>query len=119
MGTLLWLALGAGLGLLSWLLPALTVLGPLVVAGLTLIAILLPRDLTSAGAKLGIGFGAVYLVAATPTVIRDPLAATGAAYLVFGAGLVILILGLAGVWRNRRRRARDQARAAESEANPA
>ncbi|HUG94723.1 MAG TPA: hypothetical protein VMK30_01120 [Pleomorphomonadaceae bacterium] len=119
MAGLLWLAIGAGLGVLSWLLPELTIVVPLIVTALTLVGILLPRDLTSAGAKLGIGFGAVYLVAATPTVIRDPLAATGAAYLVFGAGLVILILGLAGVWRNRRRRARDQARAAESEANPA
>lgn len=118
MASLLWLAIGAGLGLLSWLLPALTVVGPLVAAALTLVAVLLPRDLTSAGAKLGIGFGAVYLAVAADTVIRDPLAATGAAYLVFGSGLAILILGLVGVWRNRRRRARDQARAAASEANP-
>ncbi len=106
MAGLLWLAIGAGLGVLSWLLPELTIVVPLIVTALTLVGILLPRDLTSAGAKLGIGFGAVYVVAAAPTVIRDPLAATGAAYLVFGAGLVILILGLAGVWRSRRRRQR-------------
>ena len=119
MAGLLWLAIGAGLGVLSWLVPELTIVVPLIVTALTLVAVLMPRDLTSAGAKLGIGFGTVYLVAAATTVIPNPLAATGAAYLVFGTGLVILILGLAGVWRNRRRRARDQAREAESAANPA
>lgn len=117
MVSLLWLAIGVLLGLLAKVIPDLWPLAP-VVAGLALVAFLLPTDLTSAGAKLGIGLGAVYLVVVTPTIARDPLVATGGIYLLFGTGLVTLILGLAGVWRNRRRRAQAHARAAQSEANP-
>ena len=106
MSTLLWLAIGVLLALLSYLLSALALVAPLVVVGLTLVAALLPRDITAVGGKVGIGFGAVYLVLFGPAVIRDPLGATGAAYLLFGTGLITVLLGLLAVVRNRRRRKR-------------
>jgi hypothetical protein len=106
--TLLWLVVGVLVALLSYLAPALALVSPLVVIGLTLFAVLLPRDVTAVGGKVGIGFGAVYLVLFGPAVIRDPLGATGAAYLLFGAGLVTVLLGLSAVVRNRRRRQRAQ-----------
>jgi hypothetical protein len=106
MSSLLRLAVGVLVALLAYLLPAIALVTPLVVAGLTLIAVLLPRDVTAAGAKVGIGFGSVYLVLFGPSVVRDPLGATGAAYLLFGTGLVIVVLGLVAVIRNRSRRKR-------------
>jgi hypothetical protein len=106
MGTLLWLAIGVLLGILAWLLPSGIVIVPLVVAAFTLVAVLLPRDVTSVAAKVGIGFGATFLVIVAPNVFRDPLAANGATYLLFGSGLLIMLAGLAGVWRTRRRRQR-------------
>jgi hypothetical protein len=106
MSSLLWLAVGVLIALLTYVLSAIALVTLLVVAALTLIAVLLPRDVTAAGAKIGIGFGLVYLVALAPAVVRDPLDATGAAYLLFGSGLVIVLLGLAGVIRNRTRRKR-------------
>lgn len=106
MGTLLWLAIGVLLAILAWLVPSGIVIVPLVVAAFTLVAVLLPRDVTSVAAKVGIGFGATFLVIVAPNVFRDPLATTGATYLLFGGGLLIMLAGLAGVWRNRRRRQR-------------
>jgi hypothetical protein len=104
--TVLWLAVGVLVALLAYVVPALALVAPLVVIALTLVAVLLPRDVTAAGGKAGIGFGAVYLVLFGPAVIRDPLGATGAAYLLFGTGLLTCLLGLAAVVRNRRRRKR-------------
>jgi hypothetical protein len=106
MATLLWLAIGVLLALLSWLLPPVTVVGLLVAVALTLVAILLPRKVTSVGAKVGIGFGASFAVISAPNVFRDPLGATGATYLLFGGGLLIMVWGLAGLWRYRRWRQR-------------
>ena len=106
MATLLWLAVGVLLALLSWLLPAVTVVGLLVVVGLMLVAVLLPRKVTSIGAKVAIGFGATFLVIGAPNVFRDPLGATGATYLLFGGGLLIMVGGLVGAWRYRRWRQR-------------
>ena len=102
MTTLLWLAIGVVLALLSWLLPPVTVVGLLVAVVLTLVALLLPRKVTSVGAKVGIGFGATFVVISAPNVFRDPLGATGATYLLFGGGLLIMVGGLAGWWRYRR-----------------
>ena len=107
MTTLLWLAIGVVLALLSWLLPPVTVVGLLVAVLLTLVALLLPRKVTSVGAKVGIGFGATFLVISAPNVFRDPLGATGATYLLFGGGLLIMVGGLAGWWRYRRWRRRE------------
>jgi hypothetical protein len=107
MTTLLWLATGVLLALLSWLLPPVTVVGLLVAVTLTLVAILLPRKVTSVGAKVGIGFGATFVVISAPNVFRDPLGATGATYLLFGGGLLIMVGGLAGWMRYRRRRQRE------------
>jgi len=107
MTTLLWLAIGVLLALLSWLLPPLTVVGLLVAVALTLVAVLLPRKVTSVGAKVGIGFGAIFVVISAPNVFRDPLSATGATYLLFGGGLLIMVGGLAGWWRYRRWRRRE------------
>jgi hypothetical protein len=107
MATLLWLATGVLLALLSWLLPPVTVVGLLVAVTLTLVAILLPRKVTSVGAKVGIGFGATFVVISAPNVFRDPLGATGATYLLFGGGLLIMVGGLAGWMRYRRRRQRE------------
>jgi hypothetical protein len=104
--TVLWLAVGVLVALLSYVLPALALVAPLVVVALTLVAVLLPRDVTAVGGKVGIGFGAVYLVLFGPATIRDPLGATGAAYLLFGTGLITVLLGLSAVVRNRRRRKR-------------
>ncbi|HJT63926.1 MAG TPA: hypothetical protein VJ839_04065 [Candidatus Limnocylindria bacterium] len=108
MATLLWLAVGVLVALLTWVLPAVAIVGPLVVLALVIVGFLVPRDITAAGAKLGVGFGATYLVLFGPNVLRDPLSATGEAYLLFGGGLVILVLGLAAVVRNRLRRRREQ-----------
>ena len=107
MTTLLWLALGVLLALLSWLLPPVTVVGLLVAVLLTLVALLLPRKVTSVGAKVGIGFGATFVVISAPNVFRDPLGATGATYLLFGGGLLIMVGGLAGWLRYRRWRQRE------------
>jgi len=107
MTTLLWLAIGVVLALLSWLLPPVTVVGLLVAVVLTLVALLLPRKVTSVGAKVGIGFGATFVVISAPNVFRDPLGATGATYLLFGGGLLIMVGGLAGWWRYRRWRRRE------------
>ncbi len=112
MATLLWLAVGVLVALLTWVLaaslPVLAVVGPLVVLALVIVGFLVPRDVTAAGAKVGIGFGATYLVLFGPNVLRDPLSATGAAYLLFGGGLLIGTLGLAAVVRNRLRRRRER-----------
>ena len=113
MGTLLWLAIGVLLALLSWLLPPVTVVGLLVAIGLTLVAILLPRKVTSLGAKVGIGFGATFVMISAPNVFRDPMGATGATYLLFGGGLLIMVGGLAGWWRYRRWRQRELEGAAD------
>jgi len=107
MTTLLWLAIGVVLALLSWLLPPVTVVGLLVAVVLILVALLLPRKVTSVGAKVGIGFGATFVVISAPNVFRDPLGATGATYLLFGGGLLIMVGGLAGWWRYRRWRRRE------------
>jgi hypothetical protein len=106
MATLLWLAVGVLGALASWLASVLAVIGPLVALALALVAVLIPRELTSVGAKIAIGFGATFLVLFGPNVVRDPLAANGAAYLLFGGGLLLLSLGVAGVIRNRLRRRR-------------
>jgi len=107
MATLLWLALGVLLALLSWLLPPVMVVGLLVAVALTLVAILLPRKVTSVGAKIGIGFGATFVVISAPNVFRDPLGATGATYLLFGGSLLIMVGGLVGWLRYRRWRQRE------------
>ena len=109
MATLLWIGLGVLLALLSWLVPAGLIAVALVVAALTLIAILLPRDLTAIGARIGIGFGAFFAVIFGRLLVPDPLAASGATYLVAGAGMLILVAGLVGVWRNRRYQRRQRA----------
>jgi hypothetical protein len=106
MATLLWLAVGVLAALVSYALPEAALGAPLVVLSLAILGVLLPRDLTAAGARVGIGFGAAYLVLFGPNVLRDPLSATGAGYLLAGGGLVILLLGVAGVVRNRLRRRR-------------
>jgi hypothetical protein len=106
MATLLWLAIGVLLALLTWLLPAVMLVGLPVVVAMTLVAVLLPRKVTSVGAKVAIGFGATFVVIFAPIVFRDPLGATGATYLLFGGGLLITVGGLAGVVRYRRWRLR-------------
>jgi hypothetical protein len=106
MATLLWLAIGVLGALASWLWSATAIIGPLVVLALALVAVLVPREVTAIGAKIAIGFGATFLVLFGPNVLRDPLAANGAAYLLFGGGLLLLSLGVAGVVRNRLRRRR-------------
>lgn len=106
MATLLWLAIGVLGALLWWMLPILAIVGPLVVIGLAIVAILIPREITSIGAKFAIGFGATFVVVFAPNVLPDPLGASGATYLLFGGGLLLVILGVAGVLRNRRRRQR-------------
>jgi hypothetical protein len=113
MATLLWLAVGVLLALVSWLLPAVTLVGVLVVVALLLVALLLPRKVTSIGAKVAIGFGATFLVIFAPNVLRDPLGATAATYLLFGGGLLVMVGGLAGMWRYRRWRLRTQAAATD------
>jgi hypothetical protein len=106
MATLLWLVLGVLLALLAWVLPALIVLLPLVVLGLTLLAILLPRDLTAIGGKVGIGFGAFYAVVFGRLLYPDPLEASGATYLVVLGGVAVVVAGVVAVIRNRRRQKR-------------
>ena len=106
MATLLWLAIGVLLALLAWLLPTSTLAITVVVAALTLIGLVLPREVTSAGAKTGIGFGATYVLIFAPTVLRDPLGASGGTYLFVGGGGLIVMAGLAALWRKRRRRQR-------------
>jgi hypothetical protein len=106
MATLLWLAAGVLTALLTYAVPAAALVGPLVVLALAILAVLVPRGVTAIGAKVGVGFGITYMVLFGPNVLRDPLAATGAAYLLFGGGLLILGLGLVGVVRNRLRRQR-------------
>lgn len=107
--TLVWLVLGALVAVLWWLLPEAAIVVPLVVLALTLVAIILPREVTSIGAKIGIGFGAIFVVAFGRILFPDALAASGETYLVFGAGLLIMVAGLVGAWRNRRRRRRQRA----------
>ena len=111
MQTLLWLTLGVLLGLLAWLLPAFWI-WLAVAAGLALIAAWLPTDGTAVLAKVAIGTGGLYLAFFLPVLARDPLAASGATYLVVGVGLAITVLGVAAVIRGRRRRLRRQAAAA-------
>ena len=106
MATLLWLALGVLAALLTWLLPPLVVVVPLVVLAITLVSVLVPRDTTSVGARIGIGFGGTWIVIFSPNVLRDPLGATGETYLLFGSGLLIAGLGMVGVVRNLLRRQR-------------
>ena len=106
MPTLLWLAIGVLLALLAWVVSALTVVAILIVVALLLVALLVPRKVTSAGAKVAIGFGALFVVIFAPNVLRDPLGATGATYLLFGGGLLIMLGGLVGMWRYRRWRQR-------------
>lgn len=106
METLLWLAVGVLMALLTWLLPAVTLVGILVVVALLAVALLLPRKVTSIGAKVAIGFGAAFVLIFAPNVLRDPLGATGATYLLFGGGLLITVGGLVGLWRYRRWRRR-------------
>jgi hypothetical protein len=106
MATLLWLALGILAALLWWMLPILAIIGPLVVFAVAIVAILLPREITSIGAKVAIGFGATFVVAFAPIVLPDPLNSSGPTYLLFGGGLLLVILGVSGVVRNRLRRQR-------------
>jgi hypothetical protein len=106
MATLLWLAIGVLGALLSWMWSVLAIVGPLVALALAIVAVLLPREVTSIGAKIAIGFGATFMLAMTPIVLRDPLTASGATDLLFGGGLLLLSLGVAGVVRNRLRRRR-------------
>jgi hypothetical protein len=109
MATLLWLVLGALAAVLAWLLPEAFILVPLVVLAVAIVAILLPREATAAGAKVAIGFGALYAVGFGRLLVSDPLAGSGATYAWFGGGMLIMVAGLVGVWRNRRRRQRRQA----------
>ncbi|HEY7451829.1 MAG TPA: hypothetical protein VIA02_04825 [Candidatus Limnocylindria bacterium] len=106
MAALLWLAIGVLVALLTYVLPILAVIGPLVVLALAIVSVLVPRQPTSALAKVAIGFGATYLVLFGPNVLRDPLSAPGAAFLLFGGGLLITLLGVAGAIRARLRRRR-------------
>ncbi|MGH2462246.1 MAG: hypothetical protein ACRDFZ_01300 [Candidatus Limnocylindria bacterium] len=102
MATLLWLAIGVLVALLSRFLPEVTLVGLLVVVALMLVAFLLPRKVTSIGAKVAIGFGATFVVLSAQNLFRDPLGATGASYLLFGGGLLIMVGGVVGAWRYRR-----------------
>lgn len=106
MATLLWLAIGILLALLSFELPGVTLIGILVVVALLLVALMVPRKATSVGAKVAIGFGGLFVVIFVPNVLRDPLGATAATYLLFGGGLLIMLGGLAALWRYRRWRKR-------------
>jgi hypothetical protein len=106
MATLLWLAIGVLGALLWWMLPILAIIGPLIMLALAIVAILVPREVTSAGAKVAIGFGGTFLVAFGRLVLPDPWTASGPTYLLFGGGLLLVILGLAGVIRTRLRRRR-------------
>ncbi len=106
MTTLLWLAIGVLLALLAWVVPALTLVAILVVIALLLVALLVPRKVTSVGAKVAIGFGATFVVIFVPNLLRDPLGATGATYLLVGGGLLIMAGGLVGMWRYRQWRKR-------------
>ncbi len=115
MATLLWLAIGVLLALLGWLLPAGVIILSLVALALTLIAILLPRDVTAAGAKVGIGFGAFYAVMFGRLLIPDPLQASGETYLIVMGATLILGAGVVAVVRNRRHQKR-QARIKAAEA---
>jgi hypothetical protein len=109
MATLLWLAIGVLFALLSWLVPELAIVTPLILMGLAIVAILLPREVTGAGAKIAIGFGLFYAAIFGRFLVPDPLEASGATYLLFGGGALIAALGIAGAWRNRRRRRRQRA----------
>ncbi|MGH2462527.1 MAG: hypothetical protein ACRDFZ_02730 [Candidatus Limnocylindria bacterium] len=113
MGTLLWLAVGVLVALLSWLLPAVTLAGILIVLAALPVALLLPRKVTSVGAKVAIGFGATFVVIVAPNVLRDPLDATGATYLLFGGGLLIMVGGLVGMRYRRWRQQMQEAAAAQ------
>jgi Na+/proline symporter len=115
MATLLWLAVGVLLALVAWLLPAGLTLVSLIMLVLTLIANLLPRDVTAAGAKAGIGYGAFYAVLFGRLLFPDPLQASGETYLVVIGGVLILMLGVMAVVRNRRHQKR-QARIKAAEA---
>jgi hypothetical protein len=106
MATLLWLAIGVLLALLAWVVPDLAIVLPLIVLGVAILAILVPREVTAAGAKVAIGFGAFYTITFGRLLIPNLLEASGATYLVAGGGLLILLAGLAGAWRARRRRRR-------------
>jgi hypothetical protein len=106
MATLLWLAIGVLGALVSWLWSVAAIIGPLVALALALVSVLVPREVTSIGAKIAVGFGATFMVAMAPFILPDPLAASGATYLLFGGGLLLLTLGVAGVIRNRLRRQR-------------
>jgi Na+/proline symporter len=115
MATLLWLAVGLLLALVAWLLPAGLTLVSLIMLALTVIANLLPRDITAAGAKAGIGYGAFYAVLFGRLLFPDPLQANGETYLVVFGGVLILVLGVVAVVRNRRHQKR-QARIKAAEA---
>ncbi|HEY7738858.1 MAG TPA: hypothetical protein VIC63_07535 [Candidatus Limnocylindria bacterium] len=106
MATLLWLAVGVLLALVTWLIPDIAILIPLIILAVAIVAILLPRDVTAAGAKVAIGFGAFYVIGYGRFMVPDPLEASGEAYLLSGTGIVILLAGLAGAWRAWRRRRR-------------
>lgn len=105
MSLLLWLAVGVLLALVAWLL-AQTIVFALAMLALTLLAILVPREVTAAGAKVAIGFGAFYALVFGRLMIPNPLEASGPTYLVVLGGLLIVVAGVAGVMRNRRRRKR-------------
>jgi hypothetical protein len=107
MATLLWLAIGVLLALVAWVIAELAIVVPLIVLGVAIFAILLPRDVTAAGAKVAIGFGGFYTIIFGRLLVPNPLEASGATYLVAGGGLLILLAGLAGAWRARRRRRRE------------
>ena len=106
MATLLWLAIGVLLAIVAWVVPELAIIIPLVVLAIAIIAILVPRDVTAAGAKVAVAYGAFYAIAFGRLMLPDPLEASGATYLFAGGGLLILLAGLAGTWRAWRRRRR-------------
>lgn len=115
MATLLWIVIGVLLAVVWWIVPALAIVVPLILLAVVLVAILVPRSTTAAGAKVAIGFGGFLVVVFSPNVIRDPLGASGATYLLFGGGLLIAVLGLVGVARARvRQRVRASAVEADS-----
>ena len=105
--TLLWIVLGGLLGLVAWLTPDFLIV-LLVLAGLAVLAALVPASVLAIPAKVALGAAGLYLVLFLPIVVRDPGAASGSTYLVVGLSLVTLVAAIVGILRAR---ARAQARA--------